>query len=69
MYLIHAPTSKRFGYEEPRAYLDVRSASNFSTIKYKSDSIETKFDKVRIIMSKTNNEINYKIDISDFTFA
>ena len=71
MYLIHAPKSKRFGYEEPRAYLDVRSSTNFSTIQNKTnrDYIETKFDKVRIIMSKINHETTYKIDISDFTYA
>lgn len=70
--------AKRFGYDEPRTYLDVPSLTNFSTINNKNvDSciggniIETRYDKVRVIISKIKktNEIKYKIDCTDFTFS
>ena len=35
MFLVEAPHSKRYGYHEPRVYLDVNKETNFSTIVIK----------------------------------
>ena len=77
MYLISAPKSRRFGYEEPRTYMDVTWANNFSQINAEGCAnakegvmVQTNFSKVRIIMSKnTSGKFNDKIDCTDFTFA
>ena len=77
MYLISAPLSRRFGYEEPRTYLAVNEATNYSQINNEGCQrakegamIQTNFSKVRIIISKNSTgKFIDKIDCTDFTFA
>jgi hypothetical protein len=74
MWLLSAPKSKSFGYQEPRIYIDVEKVNNFSTYnnngKDSSDYVRTCFNKVRLVSIKNKRgDMVDKIDMSDFTFA
>ena len=77
MYLIAAPKSRRFGYDEPRTYLEVNEANNYSQINVdgapnakEGAMIQTNFSKVRIRVSKNSKGVYIdKIDCTDFRFA
>jgi hypothetical protein len=71
MYLIKADKDRRYGYKQPRSYINL-TAENYSTMNntcsgyvYEGTFIKTDFTKVRVIQEGSN----FKIDCADFRFA
>ena len=80
MFLLSAPKSQRYGYKEPRFYIDVKEEYNFTAMeKYKFEAlkavkqpnwIQTSFTKVRVIIFRNKlKNIVEKLDCSDMRFA
>jgi hypothetical protein len=75
MFMMAAERSKRFGFQQPRSYLEVNN-KNFSEIQslnsnysFGADILKTNFFKVKITITRLKNK-DYKevIDCSDMTF-
>ena len=68
-----APNSFKYGYQEPRTYLDI-STSNASCVNNQNneyqDIITTIYSKVRVLIIRLKNKkISEKIDCTDFRFT
>jgi hypothetical protein len=85
MVLLHAPVSRRYGFQEPRTYLDMAPNTNYSIVNNlnregkqrllsnglkMSKKTTTRFHRVRVsIVRLKNKKYKENIDCTDFTFA
>ena len=75
MFLYHCPKSKRFGYQQPKSYIEVNNKNSSEIQQMNSDfsfgaqKIKTDFLKVRTIVTRLKNG-SYKdyIDCADTVF-
>ena len=76
MYLRVTETSKRYGYNQPRTYIDINPENNYSSIDnhgsklcFFNKMVNTQFYRVRVIIIRLKNKrITENIDCADTTY-
>ena len=76
MFLINAPKSKRFGYQQPKSYIDVGPnnytlmTNQISNACFGNPTLRTEFFKVRVIIVRLKSgKYKENIDCTDFKFS